>query len=182
MKTVSKFIFFSTLFCISFTACKQEEKIKQKPILGKTIVVDWETCSDSAAYESHRIKNHEGVSSLQQYKTYIDRVKDTLTKTSLIAFPNMDDKLNYGSEVDFNVLLEVLSHRKYACSDKLFLMNAMRPKIVDGKPSKDEIVAEILFVIESKDEKGNPTYTYFDFTRPCPNGCPKSIPDLEYPN
>ncbi|WP_298425250.1 hypothetical protein [uncultured Kordia sp.] len=147
----------------------------------KPIVVDWDL-SCPHEHEPHKIGSTEATKGLTEYKDYIDRVKETLDKKAPEAFPDKEDKLNYGSEVDFDLLLEVLAHRKFVCSDKLFLMNTIRPKLDENrKPIEGEPVTEIMFVLESKDHKENPTYTYFDFTRPCPNGCPKNIPNLEYP-
>ena len=80
-------------------ACESEEKTKKKPDFKRTIKVDWEVCEDSTAYTSHKIDDDEGILGLKQYKSYIDRVKDTLVNTDPKGFPNMDDKLNYGSEV-----------------------------------------------------------------------------------
>ncbi|WP_298512602.1 hypothetical protein [uncultured Kordia sp.] len=176
MKTISKYAAFIAIICSSFVACKQE-----KPELTNSRVVNWNLCTDSTAYESHKLGNEEAESGLRKYKTYIDNVRDTLAKDAPGAFPDMADKLNYGSEVDFDMLLEVLAHRKVECSDKLFVMNAIRPKKEDGKTIKGEFVTEIMFVIESIDKNGTLSHTYFDFTRPCPNGCPKKIPTLEYP-
>ena len=181
MKTTIKYAVILIITFIYLVSCKQEKQMEEKPISHKKIVVDWELCVDSAEFESHKLGDKKAIKGLIEYKDYIDDVKDTLQKTAPDAFLDMSDILNYGSEVDFDMLLEVLAHRKFVCSDKLFLMNTIRPKKIGDKTIVGEFVTEVMFVLESLDSLENPEYTFFDFTRPCPNGCPKHIPNLKYP-
>jgi hypothetical protein len=171
MKTMIKNVVLLVVAFTLFVSCKKENSGDKKSIL-----VDWDlTCIGGP--DTHQIDSTAAIKALVTYKTYIDSVKDTLTKDSPKAFPDKDDMLNYGVQVEYDLLLEVLTNIKYRCEDKLYFMNAIRPKKTkDGKHIEEELVTETIIVIESKDKAGNIQHMYFDFTRPCPNGCPDNLP------
>jgi hypothetical protein len=186
-------IIYAVVFVLAFTlivSCNQEQSSKE--ISTDLTNISWTPCKNLEDYGEHEIDKDSAETSLKLYKDYIDRVKSCLSPqdskdSTDCEFLDKNEILNYGSEVDFDLLLQVLSERKLDCSHKLFLMNGIRPvrdddkKIIEGK-----FVTEIIFVHEevitgAKTNKDVIIHTYFDFTRPCPNGCPKGISGIEYP-
>lgn len=166
------------LTCSFLLSCNQEKATKDE-----TSVVD-----KIVSYESHVIEEEDASNGLKAYKSYIELVQNNLSKNNERVFKNNPEKLNYGSEVDLKEFREILLNHRFKNNDKLFLMNALRPKIdKKGDTIEGEYVTEIIFVLESKLVSESKTETdtivsntYFDFTRPCPTGCPEGIPDITY--
>ncbi len=197
MKSTIKYAILIAIAFTCFLSCDQEKKMKDvsntTKSINESIVFTWTPCKDIKEYGAHEIDKDSAETSLKLYKDYIDSVKNCLdpdapTPCVLPGEYEVADILNYGSEVDFDLLLQVLMTRKLDCEHKLFLMNAIRPaRDEEGKIIEGKLVNEIIFVHEEvttdgKTNKDVITHTYFDFTRPCPNGCPKGISGIEYLN
>lgn len=197
MKSTIKYTALIVLACALFVSCHQEKSTKKDTDSTDPPIIAWKPCKNLEDYGEHEIPKDSAETSLKLYKDYIDSVKNCLdsndsTPCELPGNYNIEEVLNYGSSVDFDLLLQVLMNRKLECSHKLYLMNAIRPKLDEkGDTIEGEFVTEIIFVHEStqvvqknedEEEKEEETiYTYYDFTQPCPNGCPKEIPGIVYP-
>jgi hypothetical protein len=195
MKSTIKYAVLLVMAFTLFLSCNQEKSTKKDTDPTDPPIIGWEPCKSIEEYGAHEIDKDSAETSLKLYKDYIDSVKNCLdpdapTPCVLPGEYEVEDILNYGSEVDFDLLLQVLMTRKLDCEHKLFLMNAIRPaRDEEGKIIEGKLVNEIIFVHEADTivttaEKTNKTvkiHTYFDFTRPCPNGCPKEILGIEYP-
>ncbi|MEM6722334.1 MAG: hypothetical protein AAF611_23610 [Bacteroidota bacterium] len=182
MKILGNYVVLILLTCICLIACKQEKTTKKVTTANSidSLLTKLNSCVKDNTYQHHKLKADTAIASLNSYKNYIDRAKRALLSTT--DFSDAEDKLNYGSKVDFSLLLQVLLKHNFKCTDKLFLLNGIRPRRDEkGKKIPGDSVAEIIFVLESKDINKQPQYTFFDFTRPCPNGCPDGISNLEYP-
>lgn len=189
MKTTIKSVVLMTIAFTLFVSCHQEKTTEEdsnttdRPIIKKDI-----------DYDSYKIENEdEAIVALKAYKDYIELVKESLDPTK---FPDNSDKLNYGSESFSEELIEILVRKRQMHTgnnidhitdddkDRLFLMNAIRPKLdKDGNKIEEEVVTEIIYVLQSEQTVGTKTaytHTYFDFTRPCPTGCPTGT-GIEYP-
>lgn len=184
---------YSVLIAIAFTlfvSCNQKKTTKDD--LDTT---DIAITKDSIYYDSYKIKDKDSaIKALKRYKDYIELVKKNLDSTK---FSDIDDRLNYGSESFSKELIEILVSKKQMDNgnkvidneiddtDRLFLMNAIRPKFCANREKiEGEFVTEIIYILQTeKIERTGTTYEhmYFDFTQPCPNGCPKGISNLVYP-
>ena len=87
-------------------------------------------------------------------------------------FPSLDGKKIRGFEVQQRELMDILKTIGPDTTARVFALLAIGDSISTN--TKDTIlVPELVFVVEKIDNstKGN-SFSYFDFTRPCPNYCP----------
>ena len=193
MKSTITYTVLIAFACTLFLSCNQEkatEAVSNKKEAVKDSII--EQVINNNTYE---IKDEaEAIEGLEKYKDYIELVQNSLDPND---FPNRKEKLNYGSESYSEELIAILINVRDqkqskitndSNEERLFLMNAILPKRDEDRVIiGEEFVTEIIYVLQStprdKDHKLQPTlatYTYFDFTRPCPTGCPNNIPSIVY--
>jgi hypothetical protein len=106
---------------------------------------------------SHKIDSAHAVNYINDYKSYIDGVNQTILNADNPSYPDPSEKLVYGARVDLIELREILLHAK--SGDQLYAMLAVMP--TDS--------TEIIFTLESASTN---KVEFFDFTYPCPTACP----------
>lgn len=181
MKSTMKYTVFIVLACTLFVSCNQEKSTKAASDLKNVQLKDSADCKNGRGYIRNQICYEEASGYLGNYKTYIDGVVTYLDEQEYGTPEENRNALNYGSETSALELLEVLlefkKHRgDLTDDDRVFLMNARK---TETHSRNEMLVTEIVLVIEPAD--GSENY-YYDFTRPCPNGCPDGISGLEYPS
>lgn len=183
MKSTIKYTVLIAITFTLFVSCNQEKTTKTEiPKSENKFVKNFEDCSEKGVLR-YKICEDMAYDYLSRYNSYIDDVRDDLKKYDPTVYENTRETLNYGSHTTVREFRNILKNTNFKDDDKIFLMNGMKQRKVDGKD-----VTEVIFVVESfprgianaKSSDG-PTYTYFNFTQPCPNGCPKEIPGITYP-
>ncbi|MBC8756548.1 hypothetical protein H2O64_17885 [Kordia sp. YSTF-M3] len=180
MKSTIKY---AVLFVMAFTlflSCNQEKTDKENPVTKNKLTKESKDCNNGRGYIKNQICENEAIGYLEDYKTYIDDVVNYLDDQKHGTPLENRKALNYGSETSalelFEVLLEFKKHRgNLTDDDRIFLMNVRKP---ETKSKSDMLVTEVVLVIQPADGSDN---FYFDFTQPCPNGCP-DLPGITYPS
>jgi len=155
MKTVIKHTFVIFLVVVFFSACGDnkgtKEDVENTPLL------------DKVSYESQKIEHQDAEDYINDYRDYIDDVRRDLADSDPTKYPNDKKKLNYGSWVRLGELREVLLNANFKDDDQLYLMNGIK-----GDST------EIFFSLRTSQKGPNQDSIWlsFDFTRPCPTGCP----------
>lgn len=111
---------------------------------------------DPEEYLPYRITETCASNYISDYKEYIAGVLDTVVVGGGDSLYN-SEKLVRGARVKIGELRAILEDAKYDDDDHLFVMMGIM----------DTDSTEMIFVLESTDGDD-----YFDFTRPCPPGCP----------
>jgi hypothetical protein len=180
MKTSIKSVVLIAIAFILFLSCNQEKAIEQEVQVKNAITEKILNDCLGRGKIKNQICENKAYDYLNDYKEFIDDVRVNLDKQEHGTPEENRQALNYGSQTTALELLEVLltlekNRGPFDEKDKVFLMNAR-------KPAKDTlgnaiIVTETVFVVEPAN--GDENY-YFDFTRPCPNGCPENVNGIKY--
>ncbi len=110
---------------------------------------------------------------IEEYQEYINLVDSTITKEDEELGENSVGKLIYGTKVDLKELKEILDSSDMEI-DELYLMLG----IMDTDST--ELIFSLASIDSTKIISGpdttismDTTWTFFDFTMPCPTACPK---------
>jgi len=165
-----KIVFSSLILIVAcFWACNSEtttEKNKDTATTVKKRViadVEPEACrvpdpKNPGEYLPYRITDSCANAYLDDYQAYVTKALDTLEIGGGNPAYN-STRLVYGAKVNLGEIRDILNDSKHKDADDLFVMM--------GVVNTDS--TEMIFVLQSA---ATGATEYFDFTRPCPPGCP----------
>lgn len=148
--------FVTVLLLVSLWACDPSQS--EPPSSGEGITPIAQPC-DLTPFSGYEIEKDTAIAAIEQYQGYIDSVAILLNRMPQ-RYPDTDDKLIHGVQVERGELLDILK----ACpKDSLYIMI--------GTKSSGE--TEFFFAFESKSDKVDvSSWHFYDFTQPCPTACP----------
>ncbi|MEM1319210.1 MAG: hypothetical protein AAGG75_03085 [Bacteroidota bacterium] len=156
MKSTFIISFFLSILLINLWACA-EQKNTDRAIINN----EGPTWPIQDSLPSFQIEPEKAFEYANNYREYIDGVKDSLGEAS------NDTRLIYGARVAIDELKEILFNSSATdTSGQLYVMLGIMPS--DS--------TEVIFTLQSGITS---EWTSYDFTLPCPTGCPEWL-DLEY--
>ena len=153
MKSKIKILITLFLLSITFYACNLEQPDTVKE--SHKILASFQEGENRDL--SHKIDSAHAVNYINDYRSYINGVNQSILNADNASYPDPSEKLVYGARVDLIELREILLNAK--SGDQLYAMLGVMPS--DS--------TEIIFTLESASTN---KVEFFDFTYPCPTACP----------
>ena len=150
---------------IFFSACNLPETTKEETSLVSQVSL---SSSDGQCEE---ICKRRSKSSFKISKACAACIESNY-KQADYRFPSLDGEKIRGFEVRQKELVEILNSIGKDSTARVFALLAIGDSI-STSTQKTVQVPELVFVVEKIDNATNGhTFSYYDFTRPCPNYCP----------